>query len=432
MSAMNVRKAKARSSDSTCILILLMISALSARPTLATDSGPSAVSQPSPSSGASLTRNWTPSVANPLPQNYLDPLIATCPNFLTTGKLSTVADAKTLIAVLRKALPATPSPTVFPDVDTPAGAYIIHVVKWDDDGSSFTFSNWYLYDPAFPSGFGYWGGDASIIQRQAIAGESSVTLLYVYLVSGNPTKDTLASSLPTYSLSVTQSTPSWLSEIALAASVATGGKVPIKIDNAAYTALAHGPFAAPKPPVVAYFAYKTFTVDDRFRVSSWKLQTQFGGLDSNLKVKAAADGSDAVTYQNEAASAIGFSGAMPLTPYTDVVRQGSAASNFSTKNVSRQSPYLCADIYLPFTVEPSLQNSFWLPHVVVGLPLTGKVLEHPLLGIASSLRFVEIFAAVSPDWENVSPTFKHHFVSHGMIGAQVTLAQLQSLVGKSN
>jgi len=354
-------------------------------------------------------------------------------DFLAKGTISTATNAINLISAVANAkataklgLPA------MPDLAKPSGAYVIHIVKWDHDGSSVTFSHWYLYDPKFPSSFGYWGGPSAVITRKAIAGEKSVTLIYVYLTSADdPTKDPLANNPPSYSVSITQGVPTWLTNLSLAASLATGGK--LTFNPAANLYASQILMETPQPnPVVAYCSYKTFDTD--YDVSSWQIQTSLAALDAKNSLQANAGGSDTVTYANEKPSLLDFSGAMPAFSYTDVVRTGSQPTNYATKSVVRQSPYVCLDVYWPYRVEPSLRPSCWMPHLTLGLPIGGKVLQHPMAGVAFSLKYFELFVAWAPDWENVgpAPSFKRHFVSHGTAVVQLTLTQLQALLGKGN
>jgi len=409
-------------------LLALALSDLTSTPLLlADDSSPSGAS-------SCFSTKWKPKQSEQLEKSDMTAAgwsERSVDEFIKNAELGSIADAQALVrAVTNK----VKSPEL---ADAKDSAFVIHIVGWNSDYTALASSNWYLYEPGEKSSWGYWRGDAGILMRRAIGGKKRVTLLYVYLSSRGPTEpksgadnggatqDTddekdVAAAPGDYKVSIAAGTSQFLADLKILAGIVNvpgfrGGTEAAA--SAAAKIRREVSSAAPKP-IVAYCALNTFITPNA--VSTWKFDATF----------ETSSAQDTVTFNNESPKSFGLAGAMPLVAYSDVVREGTEATGFTTKKVTRQSPYAVVNIFLP-KVEPSLRNSCWMPHIMIGLPVSGKALEHPLVGAAVNLRYIELFAAWCPDFENVSPSFKRHFVSHGLFGVQVTMTQLETLASKN-
>jgi hypothetical protein len=133
-----------------------------------------------------------------------------------------------------------------------------------------------------------------------------------------------------------------------------------------------------------------------------------------------------ISYTDDEPTWYGFGGMVPLNEIHYMVDGVSAA---------HQVAYGTIDLYYP-KIEPPLMSQRKIPHLVIGIPLSGKAMLHPLFGAAFSLNFFDVVAGWNPDWENqpidaMHPGGSqphHHFVSHGIIGIQVTGANISTII----
>jgi hypothetical protein len=133
-----------------------------------------------------------------------------------------------------------------------------------------------------------------------------------------------------------------------------------------------------------------------------------------------------MSYTDDEPTWYGFGGMVPVNEIRYMVNGVSAA---------HQVAYGSLNFYIP-RIEPPLMSQRKLPHIVLAIPISGKALLHPFLGLGFSLNYFDIVAGINPDWENQpidmnlpnGPQPHHHFVIHGIFGFQITGANISTMI----
>ena len=89
---------------------------------------------------------------------------------------------------------------------------------------------------------------------------------------------------------------------------------------------------------------------------------------------------------------IGLSAGVQITSYKDITYQ-STSETLTPSSVSSKNVYLFLDGYYP-PVLPGLRSFRFVPHPIFGLPISGKVLRHTMLGGAIGLKYFEPYGGV--------------------------------------
>jgi len=280
---------------------------------------------------------------------------------------------------------------------------MIHILRWDDDNHSKTkFEKWYLFDPTPSKTSFYLQSQEQAFQRTAIPGRTDFQFVYIHLnkdlskgesewavpsVAGAPCSAASPCKLKqpvSYKITVAKAQTQFVQDI----------KTVLQIVGLL------GAAAVPKPSP-GYYSFTTF-------ISNWTTSTitiagSFKTQDStvqgsNDKKASPSELSSSKIYNNEKPSYIGLSAGVPVTKYKDVTYQ-STNGTLASSSIKKQNAYVFLDGYLP-PVLPSLVSFRYIPQPFFGLPLTGKVFRHSMLGAGIGLHWLEPFGGVIFDTQN--------------------------------
>jgi hypothetical protein len=260
---------------------------------------------------------------------------------------------------------------------------IIHVLRWADAGhTKMMFDKWYVFDPK-KSKTSFYVPPSAAFTGTSIAGRTAFQLIYIHLNFDLTKGESEWTATPvSYSVTVSKAQTQFIQDL----------KSVVQILGYALPAGNH----APSP---GYFSFATFT-------SQWKTSTIVvaASLNSSTKPLATTTTSNnssqlaTQTYNNEATTYVGLSGGVQITSYKDITYQ-STSGTLAPSSVTSKNVYLFLDGYYP-PVLPGLRSFRYVPHPTFGLPVTGKVLRHSMLGLAIGLKYVEPYGGVVFDTEN--------------------------------
>jgi hypothetical protein len=296
-------------------------------------------------------------------------------------------------------------------------AYVLNVVKWNGTGSAVLVDQWYLYDTGETTTAGTWSTDSDVIKRACISGKKNIILVYLRIPNGS--SDITANTKPPIAYLITN-TQEDTTPIANLKALATLVGVP---GSSLFSAQITGLEIAPEE---WFSAFNKFTTD--FDASSWEIQATFPQKEGDAigEGQSPAKASSAsVTFTDEGKTWWDVGMAYPVSSYKDVVLSGSAPDAVMPQSATRQSFYATFDVFVP-EIQPQLENLRWLPHPFLALPISGKVFEHPMGGVALSAKYFELFSGVVWDRENSPhPTWK------GIFGIKLTVSDVKTLLNKS-
>jgi hypothetical protein len=361
-------------------------------------------------------------------------------------------------------------------------AYVVNVVTLSSDKTSTTANNWYLYDPNETTAGGYWGSVTDAFDRKCIGGKMKVALVYVR-VTPDGAKDKAVSGAVTYDITQTKglSTP-------LANAEALLGILNIKVPTFITDYLAS---RAPLPPGPYYYIYAaTIDVNSNdphvaavmnakyvsfMSKSTWAFSLNFkaqkqgdpvkvqqGGNDNTVNATdgsvnrsgapasseatggaqegsaaspngsstKASTASTSISYDDEPRTNVDFSLAYPVSSYNEITYQ-SQSPNLVPKSAKQQDLYGVLDVFVPST-QPELEQDRWWPHPFAGFPLTGRPLQHPMVGVSLSIKVGEIFWACVADFDNQSSTGSRSVTYRGVVGIKLSMGAGKSLLGGGN
>ena len=275
--------------------------------------------------------------------------------------------------------------------DPDAEPSIIHMLQWSDAShTTVTFQKWYMYDPNLNKNGGYYAlSDQQILEDTFVPGEKAFRLIFIHL---SPAADlgqaaSLTDSFTDNTYKILNHPISYTVDITKEDSqfkqdVQTLGKI-LGLVGA----------APPAPPMyVGYWGWAE--VESNYSTSSIKItpssssKTPVASSNQDQSSNKASATLSANTYSNEAPTYIGLSVAVPVTSYKDVTYQSGSTTLVPT-TVSKQSAYANLDFYFPAAL-PGLMALRYIPHPFIGLPLQGKVLEHPMAGLAIGFPWMEV------------------------------------------
>ena len=364
-------------------------------------------------SGDSPTNlTWQPSNLTGITQEALLAHLGTNTreNLIKSAGVDNNADLAALLKTLRPDDPLT-------------GTYILNVIKWAaPDHKETSFNNWYLYDgnshqSAPPLGISL--SEQDWLQRRSIPGRQTVILVCLEIPSDERTSPEIAlfkKGTLSYAIAITKQKSQFDKDLTTIISMVYPAAASVT-DNA----------TTADTPLAGYVASYPFNTPSD--VCSISIAPTNGSTD---KKGAGTAGFDTVVFADESPAWRGLSFAIPVASYKDVTFDQSA-NTLTPKTVSRQNLYACLDIYLP-PIEPSLLTKSYLPHPFVGLPITGKVLEHPMAGVALGRFGVELFYSGIYDLENKDASGAKHAVWKSTYGIKISIdagkAALAKVAGK--
>jgi hypothetical protein len=279
--------------------------------------------------------------------------------------------------------------------DTKTKTTIIHLLRWADSGhTKMMFDKWYVYDPVKSKASFYVPPSASFTGT-SIAGRTDFQLLYIHL-NYDLTKGT-----PEWTVTPPGAQPVLLHPVSYTVTVSKAQTQFLQdlksiVQILGYTVPSDNKVHAPPP---GYFSLSTFS-------SQWKTSSIVVAASLNSSGKPPATTSTSTssnqlasqTFSNEAPSYVGLSGGVQITSYKSVTYQ-STGGVLAPSSVTNKNVYLFLDGYYP-AVLPGLRSFRYIPHPTFGLPVTGKVLRHSMLGGAIGIKYCEPYGGVVFDTEN--------------------------------
>ena len=277
---------------------------------------------------------------------------------------------------------------------------IIHVLQWADSShTSVNFQQWYLWNPRREKLGGFYAQTKQkLFEGTLIPGESEFRLVYIHLSPKTPDGtgllDVHTDSLNpdgtlkhpvSYKIDITKMPSQFLQDAKTLLSV-----VGVVAPPPANPVL---PSPPPPPPVyVGYWGYGD--ISSEYTTSSVKVTpTQDAGTPApsttDPKNNTAKDALTVNTYTNEGRAYFGLGIAVPVKKTKDVQYQSSNGTLVPT-TVTKQNAYATLDLYLPPAL-PGLMAVRYIPHVFIGLPLSGKVFQQPMVGAAVGLPWLQVF-----------------------------------------
>lgn len=300
---------------------------------------------------------------------------------------------------------------------------ILHVLRWaDDQHKTVKFQKWYVYDPtAKNTGGFYLATKQSLFEGNAITGKTKFRLIYLHLnhVLGAPSE------------SVTPDPTGATTDLVLKTPISykvviTKQQTQFVQDSQTLLKIIGGSFGAQADDFALGYS-SVFEFDSQYQTSlvtvSATLQggSSPGGVtpDANAnsatkptqdKSATAANQLATQSYNNEKPSWIGLSVAVPLTSYKDA-SYDQTGGTISPKTINRQNIYAVADFYYPRVI-PTFTNLRWLPHPLFGMPLKGQPLRNTMAGFGMGLHWLEPFAAVVFDDQEIPSSNKTATTNH--------------------
>ena len=319
---------------------------------------------------------------------------------------------------------------------------IIHLLRWKDKAhTTVLFEKWYLYDPKKSRTSFELQTASQVFQRATIPGTKHLQLVYIHINSdlsdpseGIDTTDLNARKLTnpvSYSIAVTKqqtqlvkdfksltSLLGWTAGTALAAS-------PTNLDDA--------------QSVYGYWSASTF--DPQHSTSQIVITASLNTTDVpssstvDPKTKKATSSSttgqlSSKTYNSEKPSYIALGFAIPVTSYNEIT-YNSTSSTISPSTASKATVTVTGDLYLP-PAQAGLMSFRYVPHLLFGLPIKGKVLQHTMLGAGIGLHWISPYAAVVFDTNYGATTGATprpgHLVMKGSFGIEVSVSSAVTLL----
>lgn len=253
------------------------------------------------------------------------------------------------------------------------GAYcILHIVRWNpytnDNKFSLDKQNWYVFQRKPTSRFtSTW--TATEFKGTRLFGTTKVLFIYVYLGATSPTQLTV-----TYNLSVTQKTPENIQNLEALAKFVTLGASPIG----------------------AYYQAKY--LDISYETSDLKFTayvTPPGGDSPKTPIELTN-----MTFDNEGRHRWDVSFAVPLKSYKDV-QLNASGNQIQPTTVTRQNVFATFDLF-PVPVDTKHFETSFVPHLVAGLPISGKPLDRFLVALGLGTSYFSGFVGVGFDKRVVS------------------------------
>jgi hypothetical protein len=142
-------------------------------------------------------------------------------------------------------------------------------------------------------------------------------------------------------------------------------------------------------------------------------------------------------FHNEDGSWITLGISVPLNSYKDISFQQSTTTSgpmLQPTSITRQNIYASVGFYYP-RVDPLNTRFSWIPHPIIGIPITTSPLRRSMAGLGVGLNWVEPFAAVVFNDTQVRPTnttdptrLNNHLVIKGIFGINLPLSTAAKLL----
>jgi hypothetical protein len=292
--------------------------------------------------------------------------------------------------------------------------YFVHVSRNEGPGSKSSYNKWYIYDPQEPKNRYYIQTDEQAITRTVIGGRSDFTLVSLHIRYAEPRTPAAAKpdKFPVkYVISIKKEKTQFAQDLE---------KLLTMVDAPAFVKNLAG-LAGVKEPFI-------YAITTDF---SSPYETSSIGIAAGI---AAASGDDSealsstINYRNEAPTWYGLSFAVPVTSYKDVTFD-KASSVLTPKTITRQSVYANIDLYFP-KVLPGLTQARYIPHLFAGIPIKGKVMKHPMIGVGVGFKYLEPFAGIVYDMENQASNGSHDPVFKALFGIKVSVSAVSDALKK--
>jgi hypothetical protein len=325
---------------------------------------------------------------------------------------------------------------------------IIHLMRWKDTAhTAIAFEKWYLYDPKASKTSFYVQTSAQIFQRTAIAGEQNLQLLYIHINSDltDPSEGISpgggAPSLTNpvnYTVTITKEKSQLVQDIKSVATLVgwlSGAAAAAAVTNLDDATSVYG-----------YWSASTF--QSEFPTSQIVVSASINGKNSpgapqtdstGKPVKDAAGDQkpttttsqlSSKTYNSEKPAYFELGFAIPVTSYKDIT-YSSTSSTVTPTSATQQSAVLVGNLYLP-PAQPGLTSFRYIPHLLFGLPIKGKVLQHTMLGAGIGLDWLSPYAGIIFDTNYGATTGTNakpgHLVLKGTYGIEISVSSAVSLL----
>lgn len=334
---------------------------------------------------------------------------------------------------------------------------IMHVLRWGDkDHKTVKFKHWYVFDPRAKWRF-YLESSQAIFEGNLISGRTKFRLIYIHLncdledgeksppgesypppgvgtTEGAQPPVTSLNHAIGYKIDISKQQPQFLRDLSTVLQIITGGTK-----------------AASKDPYVGYYSvfefeseYTTSNITITMTAKDTTATHQGKGL-STPNSEAGKDGGtgntqtqandlDSKAYTNEGKQWVTLSFAVPLNSYRDITYSQSG-DLLQPKTVNRQNVYVAANFFVPWPVLGGLATSRYFPHPFFGVPIKGQPLRNTMLGFGIGLKWLEPFAGLVFDDQQIADSAAHHhnhLVLKGAFGLNISVDAAKSVLLKSS
>ena len=292
---------------------------------------------------------------------------------------------------------------------------IFHVLRWTDvTHSSVEFQRWYVFNPRNQKNGGFYAiSDQKLFEDNLIPGETQFRLIFIHLspisggtcapltdsFNGDPSAPgTMLKHPISYDIDITKTPTQFAQDVQTLLGL-------LGVLKAAAPPAKPGP--PPPPPVdVGYWGWALFAANSSSSTikitpsttDAKPTATSAVGTPGVPAANTAKSSLTASTFINQSPTYLGLSIGVPVTSYKDVTYQMQGGTLVPT-SVTKQTAYAALDGYLPAAL-PGLMAVRYIPHPFIGLPLAGKVLLHPMAGLAVGFPWFEAYAGAVFDREN--------------------------------
>jgi hypothetical protein len=340
------------------------------------------------------------------------------------------------------AAPKTPTPlTIDPNVTT-----IIHLMRWKDTAhTTVAFEKWYLYDPKPSRTAFYVQTAAQAFQRTSISGQQDLQLLYIHINSNltDPSEGISPGPVLTnpvnYTVTITKAKTQLQQDLKSVATLLgwlSGPAVAGAVDNKDDVASIYGYWSASTFKSEYSTAQIVVSASINGKNSPGAPQTDSTGkpitdtTTGTQKPTTATSQLSSKTYNSERPAYVELGFAIPVTSYKDIT-YSTTSSTITPKTATQQTAVLVGNLYLP-AAQPGMTSFRYIPHLLYGLPIKGKVLQHTMLGAGIGLDWLSPYGGVIFDTSygetsgtNAKPG---HLVLKGTYGIEISVGSAVSLL----
>lgn len=326
--------------------------------------------------------------------------------------------------------------TIDPNLTT-----IIHLMRWKDTAhTTIAFEKWYLYDPQASHTSFYVQTEAQIFQRTVVPGETHFQVLYIHInsdlsdategLTAGAAGQTLANPV-TYTVTVTKAKTQLEQDLRSLVTLlgwTTGAGAAAANTNKDDSNSIYGYWSAS--------AFDSAYTTSQIVVSaSLNSKNQKGSPTTNPATGKSTPTTttgqlSSKTYSNEKPSYFELGFAIPVTSYKEVT-YSTTSSTVTPNTATKQTAVLVGNLYLP-PAQPGLTTFRYIPHLLYGLPIKGKVLQHTMLGAGIGLDWLSPYAGIIFDTNYGATTGANaksgHLVLKGTFGIEISVSSAASLL----